>query len=127
MGNVLWKRPKELSLQQVKTNEFEMRDFLFYMGWHLFSGVMSVITMAYPCFINRYVHGAFLWVMAALCTYRGSKRYTYYSTQMYSRIIRKQFADEIGGGTLTTEKSPLQGSEGYTDNNAYHSFEEQKK
>lgn len=121
MGNILWKRPKEVSLQHVKTNDFEMRDYLFYMGWHLFSGIGSTVFFAYPCFVNKYVHGAFLWVLAALCTYRGSKRYTYYSTKMYSRIIRKQFADEIG---YTNEKSPLQDS--VIKENTYHSLGEQK-
>jgi len=123
IGNVLWKRPKELSLQQVKTNDFEMRDFYFYMGVHLFCGLVSTVVLAYPCFLNKYAHGVVLWFLAALCTYRGSKRYTYYSTKMYARIIRKQFSDEINGEL--TEKSPLQGT--VVQDNVYHSFGEQKK
>jgi hypothetical protein len=130
IGEVLWKRPKEVSLDHVKTNDFEMRDFLFYMGWHFFSGLLSTILMAYPCYLSRYTHAAFLWILATLCTFRGSKRYTYYSTKMYARIIRKHFANEINqvpqpSKKMVTETSPLQRAE-FRDNE-YHSFREQKE
>jgi hypothetical protein len=31
-------------------------------------------------------------LLAVLCAFRGSKRYTYYTTSMYSRMLRKHFA-----------------------------------
>jgi hypothetical protein len=95
LGKVLWNRPKEVSMEHVKTNDFELRDFQVYMGLHLLNGILSVIVLAYPCYLNKYVHGAFLWILFAICTFRGAKRYTYYSTKMYAKIIRKHFADEI--------------------------------
>jgi hypothetical protein len=127
-GKLLWNRPKYISMEQIRENDFEMRDFLFYMGWHVFSAVMSLVMMAYPCYLSKYVHVTFLWVLAALCTYRGSKRYTYYSTKMYSRIIRKHFSDEINQTLPATknrvsEISPLQ-VDSFKDN-SYRSFTKQ--
>ena len=95
MGKILWNRSEEDSLEQVRTNDFELRDFYVYMAIHLISSTASIVVIGYPCFLSKYVHAALLWALLALCTYRGSKRYTYYSTKMYARIIRKQFADEI--------------------------------
>ncbi len=94
-GKRFWNRPKEVSLEQCKTNDFELRDFIVYMAVHFFNAIMALIFLAYPCYLSKYVHGFFLWVLLALCTYRGGKRYTYYSTKMYAKIIRKHFADEI--------------------------------
>lgn len=94
-GQILWKRSKEVSLEQVKTNDFEMRDFNVYMGAHAILSLLGIICLAYPCYLSKYVHASFLWALVILCTYRGSLRYTYYSTKMYAKIIRKNFADEL--------------------------------
>ena len=112
MGEYLWDRPKEISLEQCKTNDFEMRDFYVYMGIHFLCAVNSIVVLGYPCFLSKYIHALFLWVLLALCTYRGSKRYTYYSTKMYGKIIRKHFAEVINTTprepSPRTEESPLQ-------------------
>lgn len=94
-GDLLWNRDKETSLQHIATNDFELRDFYVYMGGHLLMSILSMIVLAYLCFLSKYVHGTILICLVILCTYRGAKRYTYYSTQMYSNVIRKNFADEI--------------------------------
>lgn len=95
LGKTLWNRSKEESIEQVKTNDFEMRDFFAYMAVHIICSVLSIVLLAYPCYLSKYVHGTFLWVLLAMCTYRGSQKYTYYSTKMYSRIIRKHFVDDM--------------------------------
>lgn len=94
-GKLLWNRDKETSLQQAATNDFELRDFVVYMAMHLIQSVLSMVVLAYLCFLSKYVHATMLICLVVLCTYRGAKRYTYYSTQMYSNVIRKNFADEI--------------------------------
>jgi hypothetical protein len=95
MGKFLWNRPKEVSMEHVQTNDFESRDFIVYMINHLFSATLSIIVLAYPCYLNKYVHGMFLWILFAICAFRGAKRYTYYSTRMYAKIIRQNLANEI--------------------------------
>ena len=95
MGKTLWKRSKEKCMDQIKSNDYEMRDFVVYMIAHFTLAIISLVVLAYPCYLNKYVHGTCLWILFAICTYRGAKRYTYYSTKMYGRIIRKHFADEM--------------------------------
>lgn len=82
-------------MEQMRTNDFELKDFLFYMGAHCVSAIGAIVVLAYPCYLSRYVHAGFLFALGVLCVHRGSKRYTYYSTQMYGKMIRKHFADEI--------------------------------
>ena len=94
-GKVFWGRSVEESKKQVANNDFEVRDVIAYMITHFFAAVGSILVFAYPSFLSRYIHGTLLVVLLLICTYRGSKRYTYYSTEMYSRIIRSKFNDKL--------------------------------
>lgn len=99
-GIYIWSRSMEQSNQQVASNDFELRDLAVYMSLHLFASFISMILVAYPSFLSQNVHGTFLVIILIMCTYRGAQRYTYYSTKMYSSIIRKQFAEELGTEVL---------------------------
>jgi len=110
MGKILWKRPVELSKDQMKTNNFEMRDFAAYSIFHAISSIGSLLVLGYPCTLSSYAHGIFLVICLVISTWRGAQRYTYYSTQMYSNLIRKQFATDLHG-----EKPP--NSNGHEDGN----------
>jgi len=92
IGNIFWKRPVERSMDQMRTNEFEIRDFVVYMTFHVIAAFASMLVLAFPCSLSSYAHGVFLLICLILCTWRGAQRYTYYSTKMYSNLIRKQFA-----------------------------------
>mmetsp|Transcript_17281 Transcript_17281/g.19992 ORF Transcript_17281/g.19992 Transcript_17281/m.19992 type:complete len:431 (+) Transcript_17281:34-1326(+) len=124
IGKKIWKRPKELSMEQIKTNHFEIRDFALYMSWHFIAANLSMIMLAYPCYLSKYVHAFLLWFMAVICTYRGAIRYTYYSTKMYGRIIRKQFENEIQCSEESkklVDNSSMQ-EDTFTDNASIQSF-----
>jgi len=95
MGKTLWNRSSADSLKQSKTNDFEFRDFVAYMTIHVIAFLTSLLILAYPCSLSRYAHGTLLSICAVICVWRGSKRYTYYSTKMYSQLIRKQFSDDL--------------------------------
>ena len=106
LGNMFWKRSLEDSKEQMMQNDFEIRDLVLYLGLHLMAAVSSLVFLAYPCYLSKYAHGAFLVIVLIICTNRGSKRYTYYSTAMYARIIRTKFdhhlkAEENVGGEQT--------------------------
>lgn len=94
IGKVCWGRPREVSIKQMEANDFELRDFIVYMGGHMVAAVSSVYILAYPCFISKEAHLCIIAGLIFLCAHRGSKRYTYYSTSMYGRMIRKNF-DEL--------------------------------
>ena len=95
IGKVCWGRPKAVSIQQMKENDFEARDFAVYMMAHATAAVASIYFLAYPCFLSKNAHLCIIACLVYLCVYRGSKRYTYYSTAMYGRMIRKNFGDYL--------------------------------
>jgi len=103
IGNIFWKRSLERSIDQVKTNDFELRDFAVYSTFHVSCAFASLFVFAYPCSLSKYVHGSFLIICLMICTLRGAQRYTYYSTEMYSRLIRKEFASVLIQDTETRE------------------------
>jgi len=95
LGNIFWKRPVEVSKEQMKTNNFEMRDFLVYQILHALAFFVSLLSCGYLCNLSHYSHGALL-IMSLICTtLRGGKRYTYYSTTMYTKLIQRQFASDL--------------------------------
>jgi hypothetical protein len=95
IGSVCWGRPKSKSLKQMETNDFELRDFAVYMAMHAFMACVSVYALAYPCFRSKDVHLGFLAFLTSITVWRGAKRYSFYSTAMYGRLIRKNFHDLI--------------------------------
>lgn len=100
MGKMFWNRSVEESKRQAKNSDFETKDFLVYMFFHLLASLAAILVLAYPCSLSPYVHGSFHILLAITVTWRGAKRYTYYSTAMYSNLIRKQFlnsSEEEGG------------------------------
>jgi Protein of unknown function (DUF2838) len=90
-GTLLWKRPVAVSQEQMKTDDYEMRDFLVYMAIHGILVSLSIPTLAYACNYSKASHMTVLLLILLAVVHRGSQRYTYYTTKMYSRIIRKEF------------------------------------
>mmetsp|Transcript_5776 Transcript_5776/g.12174 ORF Transcript_5776/g.12174 Transcript_5776/m.12174 type:complete len:477 (-) Transcript_5776:963-2393(-) len=95
IGKACWGRPKSISIQQMENNDFELRDFAVYMMAHATAAVSSIYILAYPCFTSKNAHLCIIAGLIILCVHRGSKRYTYYSTAMYGRLIRTNFEDLI--------------------------------
>jgi len=94
MGKILWKRPTVDSLRQSRENDFEMKDLIVYMMFHMIAVIMSLLTLAYPCSISPVIHGTFIVILTVICAWRGAKRYTFYCTEMYAKLIRKQFLNK---------------------------------
>ena len=90
-GRIFWKRPVEVSQKQMEQDDYEWRDFLLYMVIHVILVGSSILTLAYACNSSKHVHMLFIGLVILACVHRGSQRYTYYTTKMYSRIIRKEF------------------------------------
>jgi len=90
-GTLVWKRERNLSLQQMRTDDYELRDFMLYMTMHAVCAVTSIPVLARLASLGPSAHGAILLVLLVICVHRGSVRYTYYVTEMYGDGIRKQF------------------------------------
>eukprot|EP00545_Synedropsis_sp_CCMP1620_P007219 CAMPEP_0119021514 /NCGR_PEP_ID=MMETSP1176-20130426/26139_1 /TAXON_ID=265551 /ORGANISM="Synedropsis recta cf, Strain CCMP1620" /LENGTH=440 /DNA_ID=CAMNT_0006976137 /DNA_START=141 /DNA_END=1463 /DNA_ORIENTATION=+ len=87
----LWNRPKEVSQAAMAADDYEVRDFLLYMTLHMGAVVISIPTLGYGCFVNQYVHTALLVGVLWILVNRGAKRYTYYTTSMYGKMMRREF------------------------------------
>ena len=92
-GKLFRGRSKNESLKQMEENNFDLIDFFIYMGLHAASALTAIFLGGYLCFTYKYFHLAMLGLCAVLAVMRGANRYTYYSTKMYSRTLKKQFAD----------------------------------
>ena len=92
IGKVFRGRSRKESLKQCEDNCFDLIDFFIYMAFHMIASVAAIYIIGYPCFISENFHFTMICSVVALTVMRGSKRYTYYTTQMYGRQIRKSFA-----------------------------------
>lgn len=95
IGTYIRGRPTADSLKQMEENNFDLVDFGIYMIAHMTCSLGVIYTVGYLCFSNKYFHLSMIGASSALAVIRGAKRYTYYSTKMYSRTLRKQFANII--------------------------------
>lgn len=113
MGNVLWKRPIEESKRQVATNDFEWRDLYAYLVFHAVGFFASLLILAYPCYKSKTLHGTLLLLLGVVCSWRGAIRYTYYSTEMYVKMVQNVLDEKetssSKSGLLVDETSPLLG------------------
>ncbi|KAL7537805.1 hypothetical protein ACHAXR_008105 [Thalassiosira sp. AJA248-18] len=92
IGKTFRGRSKRDSLKQMEENDFDLIDFFIYMTFHLIAAVAAFYVIGYPCFQSQNFHLFMLIFVVWLAVTRGASRYTYYSTKMYSRALRKQFA-----------------------------------
>jgi len=92
IGKVFRGRSKRDSLQQMEENNFDLIDFFIYMALHMVAALSSFYVIGYPCFERQEFHLFMLVFVAWLAVTRGASRYTYYTTKMYSRALRKEFA-----------------------------------
>ena len=91
IGKTFRGRSKKESLKQMEDNDFDLMDFFIYMTFHMIAVVASFYLIGYPCFESQNFHLFMIVLVTALAVRRGAKRYTYYSTKMYSRTLRRQF------------------------------------
>jgi hypothetical protein len=53
--------------------------------------IFAIVVLGYLCYSYQTAHGSLLILLAVLVAFRAAKRYTYYTTSMYSRMLRKHF------------------------------------
>jgi len=110
MGKLLWNRDVETSQRMIETNEYELKDFFAYMLLHFIGVFVSIVLLAWLCSLNKYIHAAWILGIFLIVIVRGSNRYVYYSTEMYSKMIKKKFArffGEEGEGLLSIQNNSI--------------------
>merc|ERR1711862_139231 len=98
-GSVVWGRTVNTSKGQIQTNDFELRDFILYMSVHFILCTLAIFVLGYCCLTSKILHQILLFFVLTICVYRGATRYTYYTTKMYGKMLRKEF------GVLSPKKS----------------------
>ena len=97
IGRTFRGRSKKDSLKLCEENNFDLIDFFIYMFFHLIAAVSAFYLIGYPCFLSQNFHFFILVFVAWLAVMRGASRYTYYTTKMYSKQVRKQFSGALDG------------------------------
>ncbi|KAL3817467.1 hypothetical protein ACHAXA_001474 [Cyclostephanos tholiformis] len=92
IGRYFRRRSTKECLKLMEENNFDLIDFFIYMAFHMIASVSAIYLIGYPCFESQSFHLVMLSFVAFLAVTRGASRYTYYTTKMYSRSLRKQFA-----------------------------------
>ena len=95
LGKVFRGRSKEESIALCMENDFDLIDFFIYMICHLIASMAAIYFIGYPCFSSQEFHLLMIIFVTWLVVTRGAKRYTYYTTKMYSRVLHEHFAEQI--------------------------------
>mmetsp|Transcript_6147 Transcript_6147/g.9417 ORF Transcript_6147/g.9417 Transcript_6147/m.9417 type:complete len:219 (-) Transcript_6147:637-1293(-) len=108
IGKFFRGRSRAESLTLMETNMFDMIDFCLYMFFHMIASLSAICVSGFFCFKSIIFFRLMLGASIVIAVVRGANRYTYYTTKMYSRVLRKEFAEQLaqsGGG---------EAKEGYT-------------
>eukprot|EP00985_Skeletonema_marinoi_P033770 scaffold42116_cov241-Skeletonema_marinoi.AAC.1 len=95
LGKVFRGRSKKDSIALCMENDFDLIDFFIYMICHLIAAMAAFYLIGYPCFVSQEFHLFMIIFVTWLVVARGAKRYTYYTTKMYARVLRQHFADHF--------------------------------
>ena len=95
IGKVFRGRSKKDSIALCMDNNFDLIDFSIYMIAHGIAAMAAFYGIGYPCFESQQFHLFMIIFVTWLAVARGAKRYTYYTTKMYGRVLREQFSDQL--------------------------------
>eukprot|EP00931_Biecheleriopsis_adriatica_P046074 TRINITY_DN26439_c0_g1_i2.p1 TRINITY_DN26439_c0_g1~~TRINITY_DN26439_c0_g1_i2.p1 ORF type:complete len:326 (-),score=63.89 TRINITY_DN26439_c0_g1_i2:123-1100(-) len=86
------------SAEEVKTrvasNDFTPGSVLLYMAFHAMACCLGML-FSVGCFVSIYFHGSLCVLMALTAIYKGSARYSYYMTENYTNMLRKEFSNAL--------------------------------
>ncbi|CAK0911202.1 unnamed protein product [Prorocentrum cordatum] len=92
MGSSLYKSLRGVDQEEhrklAKNNEFLRTDAMIYMAFHLVACCVAILT-SLPSFWYVYFHAIITLAVTAIVIYNGAKRYTYYITKLYSRMMEE--------------------------------------
>jgi hypothetical protein len=80
-----------------KNNDFQRTDALVYVTCHAGASFLGILTTL-PSFWYAYFHGFITLVVTMVVIYNGAKRYTYYITKLYSKLMEEALHEVACGG-----------------------------
>jgi len=95
LGKVFRGRSKKQSLALCMDNNFDLIDFFIYMICHMIASIFAFYCIGYPCFESQRFHFFMIVFVTWLAVSRGGRRYSYYTTKMYGKALRKQFSEHL--------------------------------
>eukprot|EP00573_Skeletonema_grethae_P000556 CAMPEP_0201691448 /NCGR_PEP_ID=MMETSP0578-20130828/4603_1 /ASSEMBLY_ACC=CAM_ASM_000663 /TAXON_ID=267565 /ORGANISM="Skeletonema grethea, Strain CCMP 1804" /LENGTH=438 /DNA_ID=CAMNT_0048176651 /DNA_START=17 /DNA_END=1333 /DNA_ORIENTATION=+ len=107
LGKLFRGRSRAESLTLMETNMFDKIDFCLYMMFHMIASLTAIYVSGFLCFKSIIFFRLMLGASIVIAVVRGANRYTYYTTKMYSRVLRKEFAEQLA-------RSGSDANDGYT-------------
>jgi len=81
---------KEEAKKRAASNDFTTGSVLVYMLFHALAVCLAML-LSMVCYTNRYCHGGLCIAMALAAIYKGAARYSFYITDQYTSMLRKEF------------------------------------
>lgn len=103
--HVILKKPMSEVEKMIETNDFDRKTLVVYMTLYFIFFLLVMVVIAYPVYLSKYVHGAFLISSFILSVWRGANHYTYRCTRMYGEVIRTKFAVNLKESTSSSLSS----------------------
>lgn len=75
-------------------NDFTVCSGVLYMCFHALAVCLAML-VAVLCWVSRYVHGGLCILFGLTAIYRGSARYSFYMTDSYTSLLRKEFGPSL--------------------------------
>ena len=95
IGKFIRGRSRAESLTLMETNMFDEVDFGLYMIFHMIAALSAIYVSGFLCFKSKIFFRLMLGASIVVAVVRGANRYTYYTTKMYSRALRKEFSEQL--------------------------------
>eukprot|EP00986_Skeletonema_menzelii_P008152 scaffold3356_cov154-Skeletonema_menzelii.AAC.2 len=95
IGKFIRGRSRAENLTLMETNMFDKIDFCVYMILHMIAALGAIYVSGFLCFKSIIFFRLMLGASIVIAVVRGANRYTYYTTKMYSRALRKEFAEQL--------------------------------
>ncbi len=104
IGKFVRGRSRAENLTLMETNMFDKIDFCVYMMMHMVAALSAIYVSGYLCFKSIIFFRLLLAASIVIAVVRGANRYTYYTTKMYSRVLKKEFAEQLAHGDGTAKE-----------------------
>ncbi|CAK0830644.1 unnamed protein product, partial [Prorocentrum cordatum] len=108
-GALIYKRFRGVDQEEhrklAKSNNFQRADALIYVACHAGLSFVAILTTL-PSFFYSSFHLLVTLVVTILVIYNGAKRYTYYTTKLYCKLMKDAVQEVTSGGTRERAWAP---------------------
>mmetsp|Transcript_115939 Transcript_115939/g.310793 ORF Transcript_115939/g.310793 Transcript_115939/m.310793 type:complete len:142 (-) Transcript_115939:35-460(-) len=109
MGALIYERFRGVDQEEhrklAKSNHFQRTDALIYVACHSCLSFVAMLTTL-PSFFYSSFHLLVTLIVTMLVVYNGAKRYTYYTTKLYCKLMEEALHKVASGGPASVAEVP---------------------